>query len=154
MMKRILLVDDKRAVCAVAKKMLSTKTFKAEVASTQAQAMGMLEQKDYDLCLIDIRAPGMSGMELYHQLKKEQPGLAVKIMLTEGDTSESSANRRFGKIRRPFLTRPFTAHQLRLVIEAASVQTDASLRNTIDSGKQSNSKAAITARCLISRKGV
>lgn len=137
MVKRILLVDDQRAVGAVASKMLITRNFKAEIATTQAQAMDMLERKNYDLCLIDIRAPGMSGMELYHHLKKERPGLAVKVMLTGGDTSKSTASRQFGKIRRPFLTRPFTARQLRSVLETASVQIDPPSHNAVRTRKKS-----------------
>lgn len=125
MAKRVLLVDDSGAVGDVPGKMLTAKNFKIEIATTQAQAIDLLGQNNYDLCLIDIRAPGMSGMELYHYLKQEYPGLTVKVILTEGNASVTVAGRRFGKIRRPALTKPFTARQLRAVIAAAALQTDA-----------------------------
>ncbi len=136
MAKKILLVDDRNAVAAVDKKRLTTKNFAAEIATTQAQARDMLERKDYDLCLIDIRVPGMSGMELYYQLKRERPELAVKVILTDGDAAASAMSQQFGKIRRPFLVRPFTARQLRSVLQTASLQIDTPSHNDLGTGKE------------------
>ncbi len=119
MTKKVLLVEDELSLKQKWAKRLVAEDFEADIAVTQNVARDMLCEKSYDLCLIDIRTPGMSGMELYHYLKNEQPELPVKLMFTttnSGGDGESG----FGEVRRPPLSRPFSGEELRDIVRQAA----------------------------------
>ena len=48
-------------------------------------AKKMVDDKSYDLCLSDIRTPGMDGIQLYQYLEQEHPELARRVIFTTGD---------------------------------------------------------------------
>lgn len=118
--KRILVVDDEPAISRIHMRTLIADDFEADIATTEVAAKGMLGEKNYDLCLIDIRTPGMSGMELYHCLKEEHPELAIKVMFTIGDVLSGNVESFFGEVNRPFLPKPFTPDELRAIVREAS----------------------------------
>ncbi len=117
--KIILVVEDEPAISRIYKRNLIADDFEADIATTEVAAKDMLDKKDYDLCLIDIRTPGMSGMDLYHYLKKEQPELAIKVMFTIGDVLRGSVESFLGEVNRPCLPRPFTSNELRAMVREA-----------------------------------
>ena len=120
--KKILLVEDEPAVSRIHREAVVCYEFETDIATTQMAAKDMLVKENYDLCLIDIRTPGMSGMELYHYLKEEHPELAIKVMITIGDVLSGNVDSFFGEFNRPFLPNPFTLDELRAIVRQASSQ--------------------------------
>ena len=122
MKKGILIIDDEPAISPIIKKPLITDDFEADIATTVVVAKEKLDKNNYDLCLIDIRTPGMSGMELYHHLKREHPELVIKVMLTIGDVLSGNVDSFLGEVYRPCLHKPFTTGKLRAIIREAATQ--------------------------------
>ena len=71
--KRILVVDDEPAICDVCQRVLVTEGFEVDIAANGKVAQGMIEEKQYDLFLFDIKMAIMNGKELYQWLKEKHP---------------------------------------------------------------------------------
>jgi CheY-like chemotaxis protein len=69
--RRILVVDDEKDITMVFKVTLERAGFKVEVFNDPLEALSQFKPHYYDLVLLDIRMPQMSGFELYHELKKK-----------------------------------------------------------------------------------
>ncbi len=86
---RILIVDDHPVVLAGLTSMLGTQSGMEVVgsASSGEEAMEMLRVKAADLLLLDLRMPGMSGIDTLHALKRARINIRV-IILTSFETDE------------------------------------------------------------------
>ena len=67
----------------------------------------MLEQGSYDVIFLDIRMPGMSGMELYDRIIRKQPELTGKVIFITGDTSDASVRENLVSHNLTYMTKPF-----------------------------------------------
>jgi len=74
--KTILVVEDEPAISDICRRVLASEGFEVDVAVNGMVAQDMIEEKQYDLCLIDMRTPSMNGKELYQWLKEKHPRLA------------------------------------------------------------------------------
>jgi two-component system, NarL family, response regulator len=87
---RILIVDDHPVVLAGLTSMLSTQT-ELEVigsASSGEAALAMLQQNAVDVVLLDLRMPGITGVETILQMKRGGGRTARVIILTSFETDE------------------------------------------------------------------
>jgi DNA-binding response OmpR family regulator len=76
----ILVVDDERTIRATLKGLLE-RTYRVSAVESGAQALQALDRERYDLVLLDIQLPDMSGLEILRRIKEEHSGTVV-IMLT------------------------------------------------------------------------
>ena len=83
--KRILVVEDEPAVSDLCRRVLTSEGFEVDIAVNGKVAQDMLEEKQYDLCLFDIKTPIMNGKELYQWLKEKHPQLASRVIFTTGE---------------------------------------------------------------------
>jgi len=114
--KRILVVEDEPAICDVCWRVLTDEGFDVEIAVNGKVAQDMIRNKQYDLCLIDIRTPKMNGRELYQWLKEKHPQLADGVMFTTGDVMGGDIQSFLEHAARPFLPKPFTPDELRAIV--------------------------------------
>jgi len=63
-LKRILVVEDEPAISDVCQRVLTGEGFEVDIAVDGKVAQDMIGEKQYDLCLIDIRTPAMNGKKL------------------------------------------------------------------------------------------
>ena len=75
---RILVVDDTAVNLVVVKGLLKTTGIQIETASSGREALAKCEKTPYDLILMDIRMPLMSGTEAMHLIKKQENGQNIK----------------------------------------------------------------------------
>jgi DNA-binding response OmpR family regulator len=93
--------------------------FEVDVAVNGRLAQDMIEERQYHLCLIDIRTPEMNGTELYQWLQKKYPRLANQIVFTTGSVMDEKTMPFIEQSGRPFLPKPFTPDELIAVVEKA-----------------------------------
>ncbi len=117
--KRILVVEDEPAISDVCQRVLTAEGFKVDIAINGEVALDMIEDKQYDLCLIDIRTPVMNGKELYLWLEEKHPKLASRVIFTTGDVMDSDTQSFLEQAARPFLPKPFTPDELKTKIREA-----------------------------------
>ena len=86
---RILVVDDEPAARAAITRGLALMGYRVDEAASGSQALAKLSLLPYDLMLLDLRMPGMDGVEVMKWVEEAQPGLLV-IVLTAHATLESA----------------------------------------------------------------
>jgi len=114
--KRILVVEDEPAISQVCLRTLTNEGLEVDIAVNGNVAQDMLEKKDYDLCLIDIRTPVMNGKELYQWLEEKHPKLTDRVIFTTGDVMGKDIQGFLDQTARPFLPKPFTPDELRTIV--------------------------------------
>jgi len=113
--KKILLVEDETAICELCQRVLSSEGFQVDTAANGKVAQDMIVEKQYDLCLIDVRLPAMTGKELHQWLKEKHPKLASRVIFTTGDVMGGDTQIFLEQASRPFLPKPFTQNDLKAV---------------------------------------
>jgi len=117
--KRALVVEDEPAIARMCTRVLGAEGFEVDAAVDGKSAQDRLRRSMYDLCLIDIRTPGMDGIELYQQLKDEHPEMTNRVIFTTGDVINDNLKAFLAETGRPFLPKPFTPSELRSTIKIA-----------------------------------
>jgi len=115
--RKVLIVEDEPPISRVCERVLTGEGFEADIALNGKIAQEMIEKKDYDLCLIDMRTPAMSGKELYYWLKEKHPQLAESVIFTTGDVMGEESKSFLEQVAKPFLPKPFTPEELRVIIK-------------------------------------
>ncbi len=115
-LKRILVVEDEPAISQVCLRVLTGEGFEVDIAINGKVAQDMIEEKQYDLCLLDIRTPAMNGKELYQWLQEKHPQLADGVIFTTGDVMGGDTQSFLEQAARPFLPKPFTPDELRAIM--------------------------------------
>jgi two-component system, NtrC family, response regulator HydG len=77
---RILIVDDELVVRDSLGKWFSSEGYTAKPVGGGREALEVIQRDEFDIALLDIKMPGMDGMELQARLKEADPDLTVIIM--------------------------------------------------------------------------
>jgi len=77
---RILIVDDELVVRDSLGKWFTSEGYTAKPAGGAREALEVIQQSEFDIALIDIKMPGMDGIELQSRLREADPDLTVIIM--------------------------------------------------------------------------
>lgn len=85
---RILVVDDEADICRNMADILGEFGYEVDTAMDGAVALEMVRERSYDIALLDLRMPGMDGIELYRQMKRLRSG-AVAILVTAHAAEET-----------------------------------------------------------------
>ena len=117
--KRGLVVEDEPAIAKMCVRILGAEGFEVDVAVDGKAALNVLKEKEFDLCIIDIRTPEMNGTELYHHLEERHPEMVNKVIFTTGDVINDKIKAFLAETGRPFLPKPFTPTELRSTIRIA-----------------------------------
>ena len=113
----ILVVDDEKGMCHILKRMLSDQGYNVDTANSGEEAVHLIAQEIYHVALIDIRMPGMDGLELLERLKKDSPDTLV-IMMTAYGTIETAVNA-MKRGAYEYITKPFNNDEVLHIISNA-----------------------------------
>jgi DNA-binding NtrC family response regulator len=140
-MADILIVDDDESVATAFERFLDAEGHGSRLASSAADAVALIEQRRPDLVIMDIRMPGVDGLEALQQLRARFEGLAV-IMMTAYGTSQTSIDAiRSGAFE--YLTKPLDLAQLREVIGKALEAQKAASRPDAHGASSAESTATL-----------
>jgi DNA-binding response OmpR family regulator len=114
-----LIVEDDPSIGNMCQRVLTKEGFDVEIAVNGMLAQDMIENRQYDICLIDIRTPKMNGTELYQWLQKKYPQLANRVVFTTGNVLDEKTMPFIEQSGRPFLPKPFTPKELIALVEKA-----------------------------------
>lgn len=114
--KRILVVEDEPGISQICLRVLSGEGFEVDVAVNGEVAQDILENNEYDLCLIDIRTPVMNGKQLYHVIVTHHQDLVKGVIFTTGDMLDGYTQRFLELADRPFLPKPFDPDELKAIV--------------------------------------
>jgi len=114
--KRILVVEDEPAICEICQRVLTSEGLEVDIAVNSKVAQDMIEEKQYDLFLFDIKLPVMNGRELYQWLKEKHPKQISKVIFTSGSVLGEDTQLFMEQTGRPFLPKPFTPDELKAIV--------------------------------------
>jgi DNA-binding NtrC family response regulator len=115
---RVLLVDDEVEFCDALAKVLRRRRLVVEVAASGEQALSRLGAEACEVVVLDLKMPGLDGVETLRQIRARWPAIAV-ILLTGHGTVEAGIEA-LGEQAFDFLLKPVVAEKLVEVIEAAA----------------------------------
>jgi CheY-like chemotaxis protein len=84
-MKRILVVDDEEAIRLLYKEELTEAGYQVDLAADGSEALRKVEQTRPDLMTVDLRMPGMDGIELLRRVRVMYRDLPIVICTAYGD---------------------------------------------------------------------
>lgn len=111
----ILVIDDEEVVLDSCMQVLAGPECRVLTANNGVQGLQMVEQAQPDLVFLDLKMPGLSGLEVLERLRASHPMLVV-IVIT-GYATVSSAVEAMKKGAFDFLPKPFTPEELRLITQ-------------------------------------
>ena len=102
---RILVVDDDRIVLRAVSEILSREGYGVLAVDDAVEGLAAARDPSVDVCILDIKMPNLSGMDLLRALKRERPEVEV-IMMTAYATVETAVQAvKAGAY--DYLTKPF-----------------------------------------------
>jgi len=113
----ILIVDDEVAVSNNIRKILQKSEQDIDQAITKKEALDHIRAKSYKLIVLDLRIPGVKGLELLELIRNEQP--QAKVVIVTGYASIENAVEATRLGANAYLPKPFTPQELRNVTQEA-----------------------------------
>jgi len=111
---RILVVDDQESVRELLSAVLSEDGHEVETASDGRQAVERVGDGFHDLVLMDIRMPGLDGVEALRELKTRSPGTAVIMMTAYASVETAVTTMKLGAS--DYVTKPIDIDEVRSAI--------------------------------------
>lgn len=88
---RVLLVDDERELVETLAERLGIRGIEAHWATTGDGALKHMDQENFDLAVLDVKIPGISGIDLHKKMKAKYPGLKFIFMTGHGSHDDFTA---------------------------------------------------------------
>jgi len=79
----------------------------------------MVKDERYGLILLDIKMPGISGVELYGSIQKVAKSLARRVVFITGDIMSADTEKFLSETKVAHIDKPFNAEQLRREVKRA-----------------------------------
>ena len=117
---KIMIVDDEMIVRESLFHWFEKNGHRVETASSGLEALEKLGRFPFELLLVDIKMPGMDGIQLLGKVKEEYPGTIVIIMTAYGTIETAVTAMKMGAV--DYLLKPFKPDQLSLVMEKVAYQ--------------------------------
>jgi len=117
---RIMVVDDELIIRESLFRYFRKYGHEIETASSGVEALDKLKRNPFHVLFVDIKMPGMDGMELLEKVKDEYPETMVVIITAYGSIESAAKAMRIGAS--DYLLKPFKPDQLSLTIERISHQ--------------------------------
>ena len=141
---KLLLVDDEEAYVKTLAERMEMRDVGSRVAFSGEEALAMLEDEPPDVMVLDLRMPGIDGMEVLERVKKKHPQIEVIILTGHGSAKEEKEARRLGAFE--YLQKPAdTRHLLKTVKAAWSKSLKATVEFLKDSQEEFDKSMAAAA---------
>ncbi|HXX47489.1 MAG TPA: response regulator [Myxococcota bacterium] len=114
---RVLVVDDDEDICLYLREFLTREGFRVATVSKAADALVEIRQGRHQIVLLDVRLPGVDGLELLRQIRAIDSDICVIVMT--GYPSVQSAVDSMKAAAFDYLQKPFDLQDLRVVLERA-----------------------------------
>lgn len=113
---RILLVEDERKVASFVARALRENAYAVDVASTGEEGFHLASENPYDAILLDVRLPGMTGIELCRKLRREEIQSPILMLTARGLVEQRVEGLDAGAD--DYLTKPFALAELQARVRA------------------------------------
>jgi response regulator RpfG family c-di-GMP phosphodiesterase len=117
--RRVLIVDDEPAIRHFCRLALQAEGLLCDEAANGVRALEAFKKQHYDLVLLDIDMPEMSGLEACRRLRENPPQAHLKVIMFSGRSSPDDLAQLLLTGADDYLMKPFTPMQLQARVQAA-----------------------------------
>ncbi len=114
---KVLMVDDEEDFVRTLDERMKMRNLDSNVALSGEQALEILEKEVPDVMLLDLKMPGMDGMEVLKRAREAFPGVQVVMLTGHGSEQDEAEARRLGVFE--YLRKPVPIENLMKVLKAA-----------------------------------
>ncbi|WP_260678679.1 response regulator [Planococcus salinarum] len=114
-MKSILIVDDQPGIRMLLEEVFSKEGFQTLTAGSGREALKVFDVERPDLVLLDMKIPGMDGIEILKRMKQERVEIQVVMMTAYGELNLIEEAKTWGAVRH--FTKPFDVFELRETVK-------------------------------------
>ena len=135
-MKKIFVIDDEENICELIKYNLEKENFIVDVSYDGNIGFNTVVKGDYDLLILDVMLPGMSGMDVCKRLRDNDAtkNLPIIMLSARGEEIDKVIGLEYGAD--DYMVKPFSPRELTARIKAV-------LRRSIETNKDNNSEGII-----------
>ena len=114
-MKSILIVDDQPGIRMLLEEVFSKEGYRTLTAGSGKEALDVFAVERPDLVLLDMKIPGMDGIEILKRMKQECERVQVVMMTAYGELDLVEEAKTWGAVRH--FTKPFDVFELRETVK-------------------------------------
>jgi two-component system phosphate regulon sensor histidine kinase PhoR len=114
---RILIVDDELPVCKSISHALREEGYDVDMALSGEEALCQLPRRQYEVMVVDLMMPGMSGMEVLAAVRER--GVDIPVVIVTGYPSTRTAVQSVKRGACDYLPKPFTPRELQAAVARA-----------------------------------
>ena len=115
-MKRILIVDDQNGIRLLLQEVFRREGHEPVLAKNGFEALEKFREETPDCVLLDMKMPGMDGIEVLREIKAASLGTPVLMMTAYGEQEQIDAAKELGASG--YFTKPFDIHELKDAVAA------------------------------------
>ena len=119
---KVLIVDDERDFVEIFSLRLETQGEKVSTAYSGKEALAILDEKAIDVVILDIKMPGMDGIDTLKQIKKRYPIVEVILLTGHGSTETAVEGMKLGAF--DYLMKPADFDEIKIKLENARKRKD------------------------------
>jgi CheY-like chemotaxis protein len=109
---RVLVVDDNELNADYIRSVLKPHPFDVDVATDGPAALRIMKERRPAVVLLDIMMPGMSGMDVLEQLRRDPQARGIPVIMVTAKVQDSTMLESYQTGADYFITKPFTPRQL------------------------------------------
>jgi CheY-like chemotaxis protein len=109
--KSILIVDDEKNIRLTMLQSLEPLDIPIQTAVNGEEALQILRERSFDLVFLDLKMPGMDGMQVLHTIKDDWPKTRVIIITAHGTIATAVEAMKLGAV--DFIQKPFSPSEIR-----------------------------------------
>ena len=115
-MKSLLIVDDQKGIRLLLDEVFRREGFKTTLAANGLEALQAVEQEVPGCVLLDMKMPGIDGLEVLKRLKIGWPEIPVIMMTAYGEIELTEDALKTGAVK--YFTKPFDIYEVRDAVNA------------------------------------
>ena len=112
----ILVADDETPIRIALERFLTQDGHSVVTASTGTEALARAVEKPFDVILLDIRMPDVSGQQIFERWTRERPDLTARVVFLTGDIVSRDLHGFLSDTGRPYVAKPFQFEDIRAVL--------------------------------------
>ncbi len=113
----ILIVDDEDRFCSTLKRVMKEKGIEADTANSGMEALEQIKQREYDVIILDLKMPGLSGIETLKEIKQFNGNIEVILLTGHGSVDSGIDGMKLGAY--DYIMKPVDIDKLLEIVNSA-----------------------------------
>jgi DNA-binding response OmpR family regulator len=130
--RSVLIVDDEKNILLTLSQSLEVLQLETDTAINGEEALTKLKEKDFGLILLDLRMPGIDGMEVLRQVREIRPDIRIIMISAYGTIEVAVEAMKLGAV--DFIQKPFSPEEVRALVSRVLDRENLDERKVADYG--------------------